>query len=92
MKEPDYWYEAMIEGDLSVPILSALIIFNGAYWANISYLKNWTSFLKLIIIGTSTFTLRDSHIADFEYHEIPQVVKVIRSVVLRLSRVAGGHE
>ena len=57
LKEPDYWYEAMIEGDLSVPILSALIIFNGAYWANISYLKNWTSFLKLIIIGTSTFTL-----------------------------------
>ena len=34
----------------------------------------------------------DSHIADFEYHEIPQVVKVITSVVLGLSRVAAGHE
>ena len=32
--------------------------------------------------------LGDSHIADFEYHEIPQVVKVITSVVLGLSRVA----
>ena len=36
--------------------------------------------------------LGDSHIADFEYHEIPQVVKVITSVVLGLSRVAAGHE
>ena len=38
------------------------------------------------------YKMGDSHIADFEYHEIPQVVKVITSVVLRLSRVAGGHE
>ena len=57
LKEPYYWYEAMIEGGLSVPILSTLIIFNGAYWANISYVKNWTSFLILVIIGTSIFTL-----------------------------------
>ena len=30
---------------------------------------------KIVVLG-------DSHIADFEYHEIPQVVKVITSVVI----------
>ena len=57
LKEPYYWYEAMIEGGLSVPILSTLIIFNGTYWANISYFKNWTTFFILIVIGTCIFTL-----------------------------------
>ena len=51
LKEPYYWYEAMIEGGLSVPILSTLIIFNGTYWANISYFKNWTTFFILIVIA-----------------------------------------
>ena len=59
--------------------------------------------LKTLRVNTQNFCMNnltktfyvgmgDSHIADFEYHEIPQVVKVITSVVLGLSRVAAGHE
>ena len=53
-------------------------------------------FIVGFIVGNTVefvnVTMGDSHIADFEYHEIPQVVKVITSVVLGLSRVAAGHE
>ena len=52
LKEPYYWYELMIFAATGANSISvALFILELAYWANISYAKNWTTFFIMFSFG-----------------------------------------
>ena len=58
VEEPSYWYELMrISSTAWVSIFTASLILKLAYWADIMYAKNLTSFLYLYVVTAITCIL-----------------------------------
>ena len=70
LNEPKYWYEFMIFTATGAnAILTASIILECAYWANINYAKNWTEFFILCSIGAiSTIMIIGSYYLVWTFH------------------------
>ena len=89
VEEPSYWYELMcISSTAWVSIFTATLILKSAYWADIMYAKNWTSFFCLYgmtaitcILGHSSWNFMWINLLGL-FPPVPFVVWHVSTMVL----------
>ena len=72
LNEPEYWYEFMIFNATGAnAILTASIILECIFWANIKYAKNWATFFIMCSIGAIvTIVVIGSYYLLWTFHAI----------------------